>query len=275
MNTKVREIRLRVVTLLTDFGLRDAYVAQMKAVILSICPEAQIVDITHQVERFNISMGALILAQSAPLFPEGTVHVAVVDPGVGTGRRPIVVATRRSLLVGPDNGLLAVAAEREGVEHVYHITNKRVMRAEVSSTFHGRDVFAPAAAHLARGLRPEEVGEEVKDYVRLSFEPAHVAGGVATLRILYVDSFGNAVTNLGYEAFSSFGVRFGEELVVDWRRGRVRALYSPAYFPEGRILLVRGSQGLMELSLGRGSLADRLGAGAGDVLTIRRAESCR
>ena len=136
---------MSLISLLTDFGLLDSFVGEMKGVILSICPDARIVDITHQVEKFDVRMGAFLLAGAASYFPAGTVHVAVVDPGVGSKRRPIVVETARAVYVGPDNGLLVPAAQREGIHHVYELTTRSFMREKVSATFHGRDVFAPAA----------------------------------------------------------------------------------------------------------------------------------
>jgi hypothetical protein len=150
-----------LVSLLTDFGLSDPFVGEVKATIFSICPEAEVIDITHDVERFNIRMGAFLLATATPFFPAGSVHVAVVDPGVGSERRPIAVETSRSIYVGSDNGLLIPAATREGIQHVYELTNRSLMKDAVLSTFHGRDIFAPVAAHLACGTQPKEVGEEI------------------------------------------------------------------------------------------------------------------
>lgn len=141
----------RIVTLTSDFGLKDPYAAEMKAAILSICPSAVTVDVTHLVDKFNVRAGAFMLASAAPYFPAGTIHVAVVDPGVGTQRRPIMIETEHSFFVGPDNGLLILAAEAQGIKRMWHIESRRFMLPHVSSTFHGRDIFAPAAAYLANG----------------------------------------------------------------------------------------------------------------------------
>ena len=137
----------------------------MKAVILSINSQVRIVDISHQIEKFNIQMGAVFLARTAPYFPSGTIHVAVIDPGVGTKRRPIVVKTRRSFYVGPDNGLLMLAARKEGQSQVYVIKNSQYLLPRISRTFRGRDIFAPAAAYLARGISPAELGPEISEYL--------------------------------------------------------------------------------------------------------------
>jgi S-adenosylmethionine hydrolase len=141
-----------MITLTSDFGLKDPYVAEMKGVILTIIPNATLVDITHDIEKFNIRMAAFTLASVAPYFPKGTVHLAVVDPGVGTQRRAILVQTTQGFFVGPDNGILILPAQNQGIEHIYQLTNPKFMLPGVSSTFHGRDVFAPAAAHLDKGV---------------------------------------------------------------------------------------------------------------------------
>ena len=134
-----------MITLTSDFGLKDPYVAEMKGVILNINPKATLIDITHNVEKFNIRLASFMLASAAPYFPKGTVHLAVVDPGVGTERRPILVQTSKGFFVGPDNGVLMVAAQSQGIEHVHELLNPNLMVPETSDTFHGRDIFAPAA----------------------------------------------------------------------------------------------------------------------------------
>ncbi len=137
-----------MITLTSDFGLKDPYVAEMKGVILTINPNATLVDITHEIEKFNVRAAAFALASAAPYFPDGTVHLAVVDPGVGTDRRAIVIQTKKGFFVGPDNGVLVLAAQSQGIEHMYQLSNPKFMMPKVSSTFHGRDIFAPAAAYL-------------------------------------------------------------------------------------------------------------------------------
>src|SRR5208283_4092285 len=131
-----------MITLTSDFGLKDPYVAEMKGVILTINPKAALIDITHEVEKFNIRMAAFMLASAAPYFPQGTIHMAVVDPGVGTQRRAILIQTKRSVFVGPDNGILILAAQPRGIEHAYQLTNPKFMLPKISNTFHGRDIFA-------------------------------------------------------------------------------------------------------------------------------------
>ena len=152
-----------MITLTSDFGLKDPYVAEMKGVILTINPKASTVDITHDVEKFNIRMAAFMLASAASYFPKGTVHLAVVDPGVGTERRAILVQTNWGFLVGPDNGLLMLAAQSQGIEHIYELSNPTLMLPKASHTFHGRDIFAPAAAYIDIGTKPSEFGSEIDD----------------------------------------------------------------------------------------------------------------
>jgi len=157
----------QVITLLTDFGTRDYFVASMKGVILSINPDAVVIDITHDVPSFNVLKAAFILWATYRYYPRGTVHVVVVDPGVGTSRRALAIRSRNYYFIGPDNGVLTMAAEDDGVVEVREISNRSVMLGEVSSTFHGRDIFAPAAAHI--GLtRFEDYGPVVRDYVKLT-----------------------------------------------------------------------------------------------------------
>lgn len=263
---------MRVVSLLTDFGLRDVYVAEMKAVILHICPEARIVDVSHMVEKFNVRMGAFLLACAAPYFPEGTVHVAVVDPGVGTERRAIIVETRRSLFVGPDNGLLMLAAEKEGIEHVYEIKNKAYMRPEVSHTFHGRDIFAPSAAHLARGVAPKEFGPEIADYMVPTYVQPKLKGNQVEGEILHVDNFGNLVTNISAEELKNVGIREGVmvKAVIGGEKALLKLCSAYGEAARGEILALVGSHGFLEFSVNLGNAAERFKTQAGTRIAVSR-----
>jgi len=256
------------ITLLSDFGTRDTYVGQMKGVILSIFPQATLVDITHEVERFNVRMGAFLLASATPRFHPGTVHLAVVDPGVGGARRPIAVETRRSIYVGPDNGLLIPAAKREGIRRVFHLTNASLMLNSVSPTFHGRDIFAPVAAHLAAGISPNQVGEELTDFVELAFGEPEFAPHEITCEAIHIDRFGNVITNISEENASR--LRAKGKFIVSVRRKKFQAKLVDAYFSLGRnqLGLVVGSHGFLEIA-GRESDASRkIRAGVGDRIRI-------
>jgi len=261
---------LPVITLLSDFGLRDPYVAEMKAVILSIHPEARIVDVSHEIEKFNIRMGAFVLASAAPYFPEGTVHVAVVDPGVGTKRRPILVETKRAFYVGPDNGVLMLAAKREGTHHVYEITNSQFMLPRVSRTFHGRDIFAPAAAHLARGCKLSDFGSEIRDYVVPSFAKPCLTRDALVGEVLHVDDFGNVVTNISRAEYEKVGMREGEVLRFRLRDRVVKLRFCSAYgeVSVGKSLALIGSHDFLEVSVNQGRASERFGVKAGDKVSV-------
>ncbi|MEM1550729.1 MAG: SAM-dependent chlorinase/fluorinase, partial [Candidatus Bathyarchaeia archaeon] len=206
--------RRKIITLTTDFGLRDSYVAEMKAVILSICPEACIVDISHEVRKFDIRMGSFLLFRASRFFPNGTIHMAVIDPGVGTERRPIIIETDWSIYVGPDNGILIPSAQRDGIRHIYIIGNPKYMLKEVSKTFHGRDIFSPAAAYLARGVPPSEFGPEIFDPVVPSFAEPISSDDSIMGEIIHVDGFGNLITNIKYEDLKSMSINEGDYLTV-------------------------------------------------------------
>jgi S-adenosylmethionine hydrolase len=258
-----------LISLLTDFGLLDSFVGEMKAVILSICPDARIVDITHQVEKFDVRMGAFLLAGAASCFPAGTVHVAVVDPGVGSKRRPIVVETARAVYVGPDNGLLVPAAQREGILHVYELTTRSFMREEVSATFHGRDVFAPAAAHLASGKRPSECGPEITDYAQPSYTRARFDGKRITCEIFHIDGFGNIVTNASNE-IEKLGLAFGDKVSLTLEKRRFQARFVRTYSDlDGKELgVLVGSHGFVEVACREASAADRLRVRIGSAVHV-------
>ena len=184
---------MRAITLLTDFGTADYFVGAMKGAILSINPQAVIVDITHEIPAQDVAAGAFTLLAAFDTFPEGTVHVAVVDPGVGSERRPIVVSAGNHLFVGPDNGIFTYIYERDSSFEAVHITDEKYFRNPVSTTFHGRDIFAPVAAALSTGSDPAALGPQILDPIRLfkSMEP----------QIIHIDRFGNLITNITRDQF--------------------------------------------------------------------------
>jgi S-adenosylmethionine hydrolase len=190
-----------ILTLTTDFGASDHYVGAMKGVILGICPRAQIVDISHQVTPYAIAEGAYVIAQAYECFPKKTVHVVVVDPGVGTARRPILVEAAGQFFIGPDNGVLSMVYSRQK-HKVRLIANQVYFLQPVSSTFHGRDIFAPVAAHLAAGVAPARMGKLIQDYLQPDFlNPLRTGERMWTGRILKIDRFGNIVTNFHIRDF--------------------------------------------------------------------------
>ena len=248
------------ITLLSDFGLTDPYVAEMKGIILSTNPDLRIVDVSHGIERHNIAMGSFILETALPYFPQGSIHVAVVDPGVGTERLPLVVLCKLGVLVGPDNGLLVRAAERLGFKTAYQIDRRRFKGEKVSATFHGRDVFARMAANLADGLRPDTVGAVVKELVRLDIPSVGVSDKGMTCTVLHVDSFGNVILNLGEEEFLRLGLHDDRRLEVKTIHGRSASM-ARTYWEIRRdgLGIILGSQGYVELAMRESSAAARLG----------------
>ena len=253
-------ISMALITLLSDFGLTDPYVAEMKGIILSANPDQKIVDISHGIERHNIAMGSFLLETALPYFPHGSIHVAVVDPGVGTERLPLVVSCERGILVGPDNGLLIRAAERLSFDTAYQIDSHRFEGEKFSSTFHGRDVFARTAAKLANGLNPNSVGGEVKQLVKLDVPNVSISHGRANCTVLYVDSFGNVILNLGEEDITRLGLHVGNQVTIETKHGKFPGLVGRTYsdISHAQVGVIRGSQGYLEIALREGNVAARL-----------------
>ena len=257
-----------ILTLTTDFGLSDHYVGTMKGVILGICPQAEMVDISHQVSPFEIAEGAWLIAQAYPYFPKKTVHLVVVDPGVGTSRRPIVMEAAGQYFVAPDNGVLAMVYTREK-HKIRLISNQRYFRKPVSQTFHGRDIFAPAAAHLAAGATPARLGKVIEDYLRPSFDQPQRSGKRTwSGRILKIDRFGNIITNFHVSDFPDLERRNFTMAIGPQQIGALARNYAEA--GAGELFLIAGSSGYLEVSVNQGSAAKRIGceAGAAAELTI-------
>jgi S-adenosylmethionine hydrolase len=257
-----------MITLTTDFGLKDSYAAEMKAVILGICPHAVIVDITHELAKFNIRMGAYVLASATPYFPKGSIHVAVVDPGVGTQRRPIVIQTKQGFFVGPDNGLLILAAEKQDITRICELTNPQLMLPQVSSTFHGRDIFAPAAAHLLNGVKPAEFGPEIREPAKPEFAKVTRRNNVLVGEVLHVDGFGNIITNITEREMAQNHVK--DAVIVELPSGKLKLKFCKAYGetkPDESLALI-GSHGFLEISVNQGSAAEKFKTKAGDSVTI-------
>ena len=263
----------KIVTLITDFGLRDPYVAEMKGAILSICSDAVIVDVSHEIEKFNIRMGAYVLASAAPYFPKGTVHVAVVDPGVGTQRRSLVIETKQGFLVGPDNGVLVLAAERQGIISIHELANTKLMLPHISSTFHGRDVFAPAAAHLAKGLSPAEFGPEIHKVVKPEFAKVKREKGALTGEVLHVDGFGNIITNVSEEELASLHAKGPLNVSLPNWKATLKLIKTYAEAKPEEALAFVGSQGYVEIAVNQGNAAEKFSAKPGDRIRLSPASS--
>ncbi len=262
-----------LITMLSDFGLKDPYVAEMKAVILTISPNARIVDISHQIDKFNVRMGAFVLASAAPYFPEGAIHVAVVDPGVGTERRALLVQTKHAAFIGPDNGVLMLAANNDKVSRVHTLTNSQFMLPKASSTFHGRDVFAPAAAYLANGSLPKQFGPEIRNYIVPSFARPILQGTSLAGEVLYIDDFGNVITNITRVDLRKVGISECGLLVVRLGSKSHQVNMGVAYGeakPKSVLALI-GSHGFLEIAVNQGSASERFKVNIGEAVGIESA----
>jgi len=260
----------KLIVLMTDFGLRDAFVASMKGVILSICPDVNIVDLSHEVDSFDVMHGALLLSSSAKFFPDGTIFLGVVDPGVGTERRGIVVETRRHVAVGPDNGLFSFLIENEGSVGVYEIRDKSLLLDLPFETFHGLTVFAPVAAHIANGTPPSSVGPRIYDYVKISLPKPQVCGSKIYSTVLHVDRFGNIITGIPVETLCGMNVKQGAKLKLTSKNKTVEATLekSYGYVPAGSFVFVLDSYGFLELAVNQGNAARSLDLKRGDPIEI-------
>jgi S-adenosylmethionine hydrolase len=255
-----------IITLLTDFGTADGYVAAMKGVILSRAPGATLVDVTHDVPPQDVQAGAFALRAFYPLFPAGTVHLAVVDPGVGSARRPIAVGAGGQWFVGPDNGLFTAVYDGEPAWRALHLTSERFFRDAVSDTFHGRDIFAPVAAALASGTGPDDLGEPITDPVTLPGARVVREGGRVRGAVVHVDRFGNLITSLSRRDLPE-APRPGFRLTVAGREVRgFHRFYAEA--AGGEPFATWGSAGLLEIAVDHGSAAALLGVGRGAEVVV-------
>ena len=259
-----------IITLTTDFGTRDPWVGIMKGVMLGICPEARLVDLSHDIAPQDVLEGALCLEAAASFFPAGTIHLAVVDPGVGSSRRPLALRAGGQCYVGPDNGLLSLVLDGSG-GHVdaVELTEPKYRLLPTSQTFHGRDIFAPAAAHLALGVRLERLGPAVTDPVRLVLPAARHGDGLVRGEVIGVDRFGNLLTSLTGKDVAALEGPW--TLVVEIGDVRVDGLV-PTYSSArpGGMGAVVGSTGRLEVFVREGSARSALGLGRGAPVVVKR-----
>ncbi len=259
----------RIVTFTTDFGVNDHFVGTMKGVVLAINPEARVADICNAVQSFDVLDGALTIAQAYSYFPRDTVHVVIVDPGVGTARRPIVVTTTSQIFVAPDNGVLSLVYDREDRINVRHITAEHYFLQPVSQTFHGRDIFAAVAGHLSKGVDVEKLGDPVTDYVRFAAPRPKVVDGVVKGVIIKVDKFGNLITNITPrdlpQLFAAeppaFNIAIGRQQIT--KMNQAYAQGAP-----GELFGILGSMGYLEIAANRAAAAQLAGAGKGSEVSI-------
>jgi len=261
-----------IIALLSDFGTGDYFVGAMKGAILSINPAATIVDLTHDIPKRNILAASFTLAHAAESFPPGTIFIAVVDPGVGTKRKCVLLSTKNGFhFIAPDNGLLTLAAERFGVNEIRELSNKEFMGREISATFHGRDVMAPVAAHLSLGLEPSEVGPRLKTIQRLEIPGSKLTESEIRGAVLHVDDFGNLITNIGAAEISGLA-KLGDTLKVEVGGKKFLVKFARTFgdVKAGERLCYIGSAGMLELAKSMGNLAEELRLKPGASIVIRR-----
>lgn len=258
---------MHIIALTTDFGMRDWFVGTMKGVVLGINPRAVIVDLTHEIPPGDIRAGAFALMAAYRYFPKSTVQVAVVDPGVGSRRRAIAVQTTNYVFVGPDNGVLSWALAREKIKAIRQLENPKYFLKTISRTFHGRDIFAPVAAHLSRGVPMKQLGRELDDFIRLPWpKPAKQRGEIRG-EIAHIDHFGNAITNIAAELIFSRPKVTCEVMGKRKVRCALAAFYGAV--PANSPVAVVGSSGFLEIAVNGRSAAHRFGFKIGDVVIVR------
>ena len=254
-----------VITITTDFGLFDGYVGIMKGVILGICPEARIVDLSHEISRGDIIHAALILERAVGYFPENTVHCAVVDPGVGTERSAIAVWTKQGIFVGPDNGIFSFVFKVHHPEKVVNLSNKNFFLSPVSHTFHGRDIFAPASAHLACGEPLESFGEEISIFKEILINVATIEGRIIRGEIIHVDRFGNLITNIPSSIITTgcgkYIVTIGDNTISG-----ISETYGST--DKGELVAVVGSFDRLEIAVNGGSASEILCTKKGALVKV-------
>lgn len=273
MVRRAREKRLRqgrsgIVTLISDFGLGGEYAGAMKGAILNVNPHCQVVDITHQIAAQDLFQASFVLKNTYLYFPVGTVHLVVVDPGVGTQRKPVALKKEGHFFVGPDNGVFTLILS-EGKNEGYEITLGKLFLSPVSSTFHGRDIFGPVAGHLSLGMDPRRLGPRLEEWVRLKGSRPEVKGKQLVGRVLFADAFGNLITNISHGEYRSWiGGQPFQIKGKGWCIDRLQETYQDVQ--SGGPLALFGSMGLLEIAVNQGSAQLTLGLKPGDSISIKR-----
>lgn len=262
----------KIVALLTDYGTKDQYAGSLRGSVLAACPEAQVVDISHEVTRQAVREAAFVLRATVPVFPAGTAFVAVVDPGVGTARRGIAIRAGGYFFVGPDNGIFSLILSDHPEAEVRELTNAGLFRANVSSTFHGRDVFGPVAGALVRGTAFSDVGPIVDDAFHFEFPEPRIVDSAIEGTVIYIDTFGNLVSTIGGPAWAAFVKEVNgdlTEMVAEIDRVIVPVVTTFGDVPEDEACAYLGSTGRIEIAVNQGSAAKRFAAVIGAPLRVK------
>jgi S-adenosyl-L-methionine hydrolase (adenosine-forming) len=265
------------VALFTDYGTESHYVGALKGAMVAAWPDVVIDDVTHGVPAFDIAGGSFLLVSASREWPPGTVFVVVVDPGVGTARRSVALETGNGLIfVGPDNGIFTHVIREFGLVRIHEITNESLFRpGALSSTFHGRDVYGPLGAHLASGLSLASVGSALEDAVRLRVEEPRSGNGEIIGQVVFTDHYGNVMTNITAEMLGDLGIEVEDRLIIttDIQIRTAPLVHTYASVPDGSPLALINSQGLVELAVNQGSMAEEIGVATGDTIRIQPEES--
>ncbi|MHA1129259.1 MAG: SAM hydrolase/SAM-dependent halogenase family protein [Candidatus Helarchaeota archaeon] len=260
-----------IITLLTDFGVRDSYTAAMKGVILSICPFAKIIDLSHEIEPHNVREGAFFLLSSAIYYPKNTIHLVVIDPGVGSERKSIIIKSENHYFVGPDNGVLSLAALKDKIQKVIEIDNHKYYLKPTSTTFHGRDIMAPIAAYLANGVPLDEFGAPLNKWVQFRLPKVTRKEDQFFAEILHIDRFGNIITNITREDFNAIQEFEREFIELSFNDHLLKIPICTAYkqVEGGEFLAIFGGGNFLEISKNQYSAADTLGLHVNDKIIIK------
>jgi S-adenosylmethionine hydrolase len=258
---------MNIITLTTDFGLGNTYISQMKGIIYTIAPQACCIDITHLIPPHQIKIGAFLLSSTVNVFPKGTIHVAVVDPGVGTKRRGIVIVSKKYVFIGPDNGLLFNAAYKQGIFEVFEITNENLYNDTISQTFHGRDIFAPVAAHILMGVPFTDIGPIIHDYKTFFLPKEKINEYIVEVEVMFIDDFGNIITNFQDIIFHSMlGSKSQCKISIKGEIKQIPYFSSYGYASLNQMLVTIGSFGFVELAINQGNASKMLGLSIGDKI---------
>lgn len=249
----------KIITLLTDFGLQDPFVGIMKGVMLNINPKIHIVDITHNIRSYDVFEGALTLFQSYSFFPKGTIHIAVVDPGVGSDRKKLIIKTNSYFFIVPDNGIVSFIADREDVD-VYEIYNEKYFLKHISNTFHGRDIFAPVGAFLSKGVNQKKIGRSINEFKRFYIPKIQInkKRGVAT--VIHIDKFGNIITNIDKSYIDNIECLYVKKRTID----KIKSFYEEG--ADGEIFAILGSTNYLEISINRENISEKMKIIKGDKI---------
>ncbi|HOK39858.1 MAG TPA: SAM-dependent chlorinase/fluorinase [bacterium] len=259
--------KAQIITLLTDFGNSDNYVAMMKAVILNINPDVRLIDITHNIQPQNILSAAYNLFTAYSYFPKNTIHLVVVDPGVGSNRLALLIKTKNYYFIGPDNGVLSLALQNEKIEKIINLTNKKFFNKNISNTFHGRDIFAPVAAYLSKKIKPENFGNKINNYKQLEqIKPEIINSNKIKGSVLHIDNFGNIITNINFTFFNKYLSNFDFLKIKKNKIKKLVRTYND--LKENEIGLLFGSSNFLEISTNKNNAAEILNCKIGERIFL-------